>query len=181
MSIEDQPVSNVAWIERERIYANSYNPNRVAPPELKLLKVSILADGWTQPIVVRPSGVSPSSADDEYSYEVVDGYHRWLIAGDASIAALTNGMLPVVIIAPKLEDQMMSTIRHNRARGTHAVLPMAEIVRTLIDERGLSPEDVSELLSMEDEEVERLYDRSGMTVRGADRNGELGKGWVPKV
>jgi len=90
---------------------------------------------------------------------------------------MTDGLVPVVRIAQGEEHRMMSTIRHNRARGQHGVLKMADIVRELIDKHGLSEENVMNLLGMEDEEVERLYDASGMPNReGAD---EMGKGWIP--
>ncbi len=168
--IENQPVSNVQWIERAKLRRNEYNPNRVAPPELKLLKISIVADGWTQPIVVRPV--------DNGEYEVVDGYHRWYISGaDDEVAALTGGLVPCVIVEPGPEDQMMSTIRHNRARGVHAVLRMSDITRSLIDDQGYTFEQVGTLLGMETTETERLYDRGTMASRAEGR--EFGKGWVP--
>ena len=116
-----QPVSSVEWTDPKTLRANFYNPNHVAPPELELLKLSILEDGWTQPIVAREDG------------EIVDGYHRFYLAThDREVAALTKGMVPVVRLTPRSNaDQMMSTIRHNRARGTHGVLKMADIVRRL--------------------------------------------------
>jgi ParB-like chromosome segregation protein Spo0J len=161
-----QPVSHVEWAPRDSFRANAYNPNHVAPAELRLLKLSILHDGWTQPIVARPDG------------EIVDGYHRWLVSRDPEVAALTGGLVPVVrLSAGTLDAQMMSTIRHNRARGTHAVLKMADIVRALIDEHGLPESRVMSLLQMESEEVDRLYDRAGMTVRGA--HADFNKGWTP--
>lgn len=162
-----QPVAHVEWRERATLTANAYNPNHVPPPELRLLKLSILADGWTQPIVARADG------------EIVDGYHRWLVAADPAIAALTGGLVPVVMLRDlSPEQQMMSTIRHNRARGTHSVAPMAEIVRQLIEQHGMAAEDIEAALEMEDEEVERLYDRGGMVKRGAAAT--FGNGWVPR-
>lgn len=162
-----QPVNNVQWLHRSKLRANTWNPNKVAPPELYLLKLSLLCDGWTQPIVARPDG------------EIADGFHRWLVSNDAEVYKLTDGFVPVVYLPH--EDRaslMMSTIRHNRARGTHYVLQIAEDVQILIDEEGLSKEEVGRLLQMESEEVERLYDKGQMTKRGARQ--EFGKGWAPQ-
>ncbi|MFL9999012.1 ParB/RepB/Spo0J family partition protein [Paraburkholderia sediminicola] len=122
-AIESAPVSRVTWIHRDRIQANDYNPNRVAPPELELLIVSILEDGFTQPLVVL---------DEGNGFVLVDGYHRWLVSADRRIAARYGGYVPVAQIDADPVHRMMSTIRHNRARGIHAVLPMADIVRAII-------------------------------------------------
>lgn len=164
---DKQPISGMKWVNPKDLRANSYNPNKVATPEMKLLKTSILEDGWTQPIVARPDG------------EIVDGFHRFTLGStDPDVQALSDGLVPVVI----LEDadaahQIMSTVRHNRARGHHAVLKMADIVRSLKDDSGLSDDEIQARLSMEDEEVERLYDTGGMTKRG--RKEAFSAGWVP--
>lgn len=161
-----QPVSRVEWVKRDQLRANAYNPNHQAPPEFELLKVSLLADGWTQPIVARRDG------------EIVDGFHRWKLSADSEVAALTGGLVPVVYIEDvEPGHQMMSTIRHNRARGNHGALKMADIVRRLRDDQGMTPEAIQTLLGMEDEEFERLYDASGMPSRGGAEG--FGKGWVP--
>lgn len=164
----EQPVSRVEWVDPSTLHANDYNPNKVFPVEMELLKLSILEDGWTQPIVARPDG------------EIVDGFHRWTLGStDDEVRALTGGLVPVVRVAPEKSraDQMMATIRHNRARGKHHVLKMADIVRELVDEQGLSFEEVGRRLGMEHEEVDRLYDRSGMGERGGAA--DFGRGWVP--
>lgn len=161
-----QPLATIEWIDRNELRANDYNPNHVMKPELELLKISILEDGWTQPIVAKKDG------------EIVDGFHRWTVSGDKDISELTGGLVPVVRIDPPKEQQMMATIRHNRARGSHIVVRMAEIVSDLIDKQGLSFEDVSNRLKMEEEEVERLYDRGSMVDRASKE--EFGKGWIPK-
>lgn len=164
--IAAQPVSNVQWLPREQLHANDYNPNVVAPPERKLLRLSILEDGWTQPIVRRP--------DDE----IVDGFHRWETSNDPAVWALTDGLVPTVVLRPADEaHQRMSTIRHNRARGTHHVVKMADIVATLVSS-GLPPTEVALRLGMEQEEVRRLLDRGRMTERGASPDG-MGEAWRP--
>ena len=165
--INKQPVNNVEWVGVDKLHSNDYNPNHVAPPELQLLKTSILADGWTQPIVIRPDG------------EIVDGFHRWTVAlKDEEVNELTDGKVPVVELKRvSRENQVMSTVRHNRARGDHTVLGMSDLVQELVDERGLSFEEVMDKLQMEWEEVDRLYDDSGMINRGSEK--EFNKGWKP--
>lgn len=165
-STDRQPVSQVRWVPRGQLRANSYNPNAVAPPELELLRLSILEDGWTQPIVVL--------ADNT----IIDGFHRWTVSADPKVRALTGGLVPVVVVDVDPVHRMMSTIRHNRARGTHAVLKMAEIVRGMV-EAGLEAGEICRRLGMEDEELERLLDRSGMTVRGTAGVNGFGRAWVP--
>lgn len=162
----NQPLSTIEWVKRDTLRANNYNPNHVMKPELELLKISIMEDGWTQPIVAKKDG------------EIVDGFHRWTVSGDEEIAELTDGLVPVVRIDPPVEQQMMATIRHNRARGSHIVIRMAEIVSDLIDKQKLSVEEVCTRLKMEEEEVQRLYDRGNMVERGSKE--EFNSGWVPK-
>lgn len=161
-----QPVSNVQWLHRTELKANDYNPNSVAPAELELLKLSILEDQWTQPIVALPDKT------------IVDGFHRWTVSADPRIYALTDGFVPVVLLAADPVHRMMSTIRHNRARGTHAVLRMADIVRQMAV-AGLPADEICRRLGMEDEELERLLDRAGMTVRGTRGVSGFGKAWAP--
>ena len=164
--INIQPVNSVQWIARGKLKANEYNPNSVAPPEIELLKTSILADGWTQPIVVLPD------------MTIVDGFHRWTVSADPRIRAMTGGLVPVVVIEADPLHRMASTVRHNRARGTHAVLRMAEIVRSMRD-AGMTPEAICAAMGMEDEELERLLDRAGMPVRGTAGVSGFGRAWVP--
>jgi ParB-like chromosome segregation protein Spo0J len=166
MSTDKQPVSNVHWVTRGKLKSNAWNPNRVAPPELDLLKLSILEDGWTQPIVALPD------------MTIIDGFHRWTVSADQAVRAMTGGLVPVVTVDADPVHRMMSTIRHNRARGTHAVLRMTEIVRSMV-EAGLSAGEICTRLGMEDEELERLLDRSGMTVRGTAGVNGFGRAWVP--
>lgn len=165
--MDSQPVSEIHWVNRISVRANDYNPNAVAPPELRLLKISLLSDGWTQPLVVRIDGDG---------YELVDGYHRWLCAEDDRIARMTGGMVPIVVLpeAP-LEHRMMSTIRHNRARGEHKVQDMSQIV-VFILESGMDDHELSLLLQMEKEEVSRLRDRGNMLKRGS--GDAFSKAWV---
>jgi ParB-like chromosome segregation protein Spo0J len=165
--IEQMPLNVVEWVDPKTLRANNYNPNHVAPTEMELLKLSIMEDGWTQPIVARDDG------------EIVDGFHRYTLGSkDPDVMALTGGLVPVVRLrGADAAHQMMSTIRHNRARGTHKVLRMADIVRSLASEFKLTEAEIMERLGMEDEEVDRLLDAGGMVSRG--RADEFSKGWEP--
>lgn len=163
-----QPLDTVIWRDRNTLKPNAYNPNKVAGPEMRLLKISIMEDGWTQPIVVGPE------------LNIIDGFHRWTTSGDPEVFAMTGGMVPTVMVVPKnAEHRMMSTIRHNRARGTHGVLPMAEIVRAMLDE-GLSQQEIMHRLQMEEEEVVRLALRVGIPKSKIIQDSEFGKSWVPE-
>lgn len=167
--IEDQPVSGVQWVDRDLLSANDWNPNHQAPPEHRLLVTSILENGWTQPIVARLH-------DDGERMEIVDGYHRWLAAGKPKVRELTGGKVPVVLL-PETDDATarMSTIRHNRARGVHGVLPMADIVIDLA-RGGMEAPEIQKRLGMDSEEVERLLDRGDMTRRASKDT--FSKGWT---
>lgn len=163
--INEQPIAQVQWVQRSTLKPNGYNPNRVAPPELRLLKISILEDGWTQPIVINPEN------------EIVDGFHRWTVAGDPEISKITGGLVPVVVTKPRdANQQMMATIRHNRARGTHAVLDMSSIVQKMIED-GLSQQEIMNRLQMEAEEVIRLALRAGIPKTAIIQNTEFSKAW----
>lgn len=161
-----EPVSSVQWVDRKNLHPNDYNPNKVAPPELELLIISILEDGWTQPIVVLPD------------MTIVDGFHRYTVSGDKRLMARYAGFVPIVMVKADPVHRKMSTIRHNRARGVHGVLPMAEIIAGMLKD-GVKPEEIQRRLQMEDEEVIRLADRSGMRVRGAKNAEGFGRSFGP--
>jgi ParB-like chromosome segregation protein Spo0J len=169
---EDQPISNVVWIRRDRLAANDYNPNRVAGPEMKLLRVSILEDGWTQPIVAR------TETNDDGMHEIIDGFHRWTVSGDKDVYKLTDGMVPVVLLPEAVDQahQRMSTVRHNRARGSHYVVSMAEIVEELVG-YGLDESEIGRRLQMEPEEIRRLREHGTVAAR---RSGSgFSRAWEP--
>ncbi|MBN2003086.1 MAG: ParB N-terminal domain-containing protein [Anaerolineae bacterium] len=165
--LAQQPVSNVQWKHRDTLWANDYNPNHVAPPEMALIKTSILEDGWAIPLVIRPDG------------EIVDGFHRWTLSASPEIYVLTDGYVPVVYLKPSANraHQMMSTIRYNRARGQHYVLQMANIVAYLRDVEHLAEVEIQTRLGMEAEEVKRLYQHGNMRERAG--KAAFGQGWVP--
>jgi ParB-like chromosome segregation protein Spo0J len=168
MANKKQPLDNIIWIQREELKPNNYNPNKVAPPELKLLKISILEDGWTQPIVINSD------------HTIVDGFHRWSVSGHPEIYALTDGKVPVVMLAETdKSQQQMATIRHNRARGTHGVLEMSNIVEDMVKE-GLSGEEIMKRLMMEKEEVVRLLFRAGIPKSDVFTDKDFSKSWKPE-
>lgn len=140
------PLDSLQWVDRNRLTANNYNPNRVTEDNLQLLIQSILTNGWTLPIVVRPD------------YTIIDGFHRWTVAGREPLKSLLGGKVPVVIVAHDSEaDDMFGTITHNRARGTHLLEPMKAIVQKLIAE-GKTVQEISKQMGMKLEEVFRLSD-----------------------
>lgn len=149
------PVYNVYRISIDKICANDYNPNEVAPTELKLLEKSILADGYTMPIVCY-------YVEDADCYEIVDGYHRYLVMKNSKeIGEREKYHLPVVIIDKPITERIASMIRHNRARGTHAVDYMVQIVQKLIG-MGLSDSWIMMNLGMDKDELLRLKQISGI-------------------
>jgi ParB-like chromosome segregation protein Spo0J len=164
-----EPVDCVCWVSVESVQANDYNPNSVAPPEMKLLERSISADGYTQPIV--------SWRRDE-TYEVVDGFHRHRVGKESQeVKDRIHGYLPVVVINSSREekgDRMAATIRHNRARGKHRVDAMSEIVIDL-KRRRWSDEKIGKELGMDPDEVLRLTQVSGLAEMFADR--EFSEAW----
>lgn len=142
------PLSTLQWVERDRLTANSYNPNRVSEENLKLLTQSILTNGWTLPIVCRKD------------YTIIDGYHRWTVAGREPLKTMLDNKVPVVIVDHKEHaEDIYGTVTHNRARGVHLLEPMKAIVKELLDS-GKSVEEISKELGMRPEEVFRLSDFS---------------------
>lgn len=140
------PLSSLQWVDRNRLRANSWNPNKVSKQNLELLKQSILTNGWTLPIVVRPD------------YTIIDGFHRWTVSGQEPLLSMLGGEVPVVIVEheDKSED-MYGTVTHNRARGTHLLEPMKKIVKELMDE-GKTVDEIGKQLGMRPEEIFRLSD-----------------------
>lgn len=153
---KNEPVDFVKWVKNSDVYANDYNPNKVAPPEMELLKLSIEADGYTQPIV--------SFATDK-GREVIDGFHRHRVGKEYKpIQDRIHGYLPVVTInddRTDKKDRIASTIRHNRARGKHGIDAMSEIVIELKN-RNWKNERIARELGMDEEEILRLCQITGL-------------------
>lgn len=166
---KNEPVDLVLWVKNESVFANSYNPNSVAPTEMDLLKLSIEADGYTQPIVTMPA---------DGKREVIDGFHRNLVGKTyAPIQERVLGYLPVVTInsdRENLEDRMAATVRHNRARGKHKVESMSDIVLHL-QRKKWSDKKIAKHLGMDDDEVLRLRQITGLAECFKDR--EFSQAW----
>lgn len=164
-----EPVDCVLWVEERTVSANDYNPNSVAPPEMELLKTSILQDGYTQPIV---------GWKVEKGVEVVDGFHRNRVGKECEeVKARVHGYLPVAFINSDRTDKgdrIASTIRHNRARGKHKVEAMSDIVVEL-KRRNWSEEKIGKQLGMDPDEVLRLCQITGLAEMFADA--EFSEAW----
>lgn len=162
------PVDYVEWVKNENVHANDYNPNSVAPPEMKLLERSIEADGYTQPIVTWPNN----------GYEVVDGFHRHRVGKESEIVKkMVMGYLPVVSLAVdrhERNDRMAATIRHNRARGKHSVAAMSDIVVEL-KRRFWTDDKIAKELGMEPDEVLRLQQVKGLAF--AFKDSDFSESW----
>jgi ParB-like chromosome segregation protein Spo0J len=138
------PIKGVQIIQRDKLRPNDYNPNKVLEENLKLLTQSILTNGWTLPIVVRPD------------YTIIDGFHRWMVSGREPLFSLLGGMVPVVVVKHDDPDKdIYGTITHNRARGTHLLEPMENIVKRLLDS-GKTVTEICKQIGMKPEEVYRL-------------------------
>lgn len=162
-----EPVDCVIWVKAEDVQANEYNPNIVASPEMKLLHTSIKLDGYTQPIVTYDL--------KNGKREVVDGFHRNRVGKEfADISKRIHGYLPVTTLEKPLEERIGSTIRHNRARGTHQIRPMSDIVLEL-SKSGMTDEEICGKLGMELDEVIRLKQITGL--KEAFQNHEFSKSW----
>ena len=142
------PLSTLQWVDRDMVKPNDYNPNKVSKQNLELLKQSILTNGWTLPIVVRPD------------FTIIDGFHRWTVTGEEPLKSMLEGKVPVVIVEHKDKaGNIYGTVTHNRARGTHLLEPMKAIVKELMGE-GKSVEEIGKQLGMRPEEIFRLSDFS---------------------
>jgi hypothetical protein len=170
---KNEPVDFVKWVINEDVVANDYNPNKVAPPEMELLEVSIMNDGYTQPIV------SWSNPNKDGKTEVIDGFHRNRVGKESVVVKdRVKGFLPVVDIRKEQSgknDRIASTIRHNRARGKHQVDAMSEIVIELKN-RNWSNKRISKQLGMDEEEVLRLCQVSGLEHLFSDK--DFSRAWV---
>lgn len=143
-----KPLSTLQWIDRSMLHANSWNPNKVSKQNLELLIQSILTNGWTLPIVVRPD------------YTIIDGFHRWTVSGMEPLITKLGGKVPVVIVEhDDQSEDIYGTVTHNRARGTHLLEPMKAIVRQLMNQ-GKTVEEIGKQLGMKPEEIFRLSDFS---------------------
>lgn len=162
--LKGEPVDCVVWVKNDKVIGNEYNPNKVAPPEMVLLGISIEEDGFTQPIVAFP---------ENDIYKVVDGFHRNRVGKEIpAITQKLHGYLPLTLIRPDREgksDRIASTIRHNRARGKHTITGMTDIIVEL-KRRNHSNEWIARELGMDADEILRLSQISGLAEMFADKD-----------
>lgn len=162
------PVYKVLAVPLDRIQANAYNPNAVAPPEMQLLELSIWEDGFTMPVVCY-------QIPGTDKYEIVDGYHRYTVLKTSKrIFEREEGLLPVVVIEKDIENRMASTIRHNRARGSHSIELMSNIVAELTG-AGMSDAWILRHIGMDKDELLRLKQITGLADLFKD--GKFSESW----
>ena len=170
---KNEPVDFVKWVKADKVQANDYNPNSVAPPEMQLLEISIINDGYTQPIVTWPIGDK---------IEVIDGFHRNRVGKESrEVNQRIKVYIPTVIIKKEREgknDRIASTIRHNRARGKHAVSAMSDIVLEL-KKRNWSESRIGKELGMDEDEILRLCQISGLAE--AFENDDFSQAWESAI
>lgn len=183
--IQGQPTSDIYWIHRSQIKSNDYNPNRVAPPEMELLKYSILRIGWVFPILLVDEGVDVEytiedgfkKVNEGQQFTIIDGFHRFTTSADPDVYAMTNGYVPVVFIPNG--DVKQYTVMMNRAKGAHQVVSMSNIVISLLHE-GHTAEQIQKSMGMGKDEVIRLANGAVITKDQALNGLSFSKAWKPK-
>ena len=162
------PISNIQWVDVEKLSANDYNPNVVYTKEIELLKFSILYNGWIQPILVTQDFV------------IIDGFHRASLAkADKEVKALTGGKVPVVIMQLSEPERMMLTIRINRAKGSHIAIKMADVIKKLVHEYGISIETICKEIGANKDEIDLLLMDNVFKKFNLTKESKYSKAWVP--
>lgn len=143
---KDDPINNVEWVDVDKLNANDYNPNVVLNKELKLLELSVLTNGWIQPVLVNKD------------YTIIDGYHRsFLSRQSTALREKYNGKVPCVVMDLTEAERMLLTIRINRAKGSHIAVKMHDIIKSLIDDHDYSVEQICTGIGASKAEVDLLY------------------------
>ena len=165
------PISQVQWVPIDMIEPNDYNPNSVAGKEMKLLYTSIKHDGYTQPIVTIWD-------EDKQKYVIIDGFHRYFTCkNNPDVRESTNNCLPIVVLEKTINERMAATVRHNRARGSHSITGMSNMVFSMLEE-GWDDAHICNHLGMEPEELLRLKHITGFSALFKDA--EYRKAWVTR-
>lgn len=168
MAQQDHPISEVLWVSVDKVQPNDYNPNSVAGQEMKLLHTSIKHDGYTQPIVTIYD-------EEQDKYVIIDGFHRYFTCkNNQDIQDATDGCVPIVVLKKTINERMAATVRHNRARGSHSIDGMSNIVFEMLD-NGWADEDICNHLGMEADELLRLKHITGFSKLFSDV--EYSKAW----
>lgn len=168
MTKRTDPIDNIEWVHVDELQSNAWNPNNVMRSELRLIERSILQQGWIQPILVSPEGY------------IIDGYHRWSMSRDSkALKRAYGGLVPVARLDVSEAEARIITVRINRAKGTHQAFLMSHLVRELIDDFGMPPQDVARELGATSEEVDRLYGENVFVHRDL-ANAPYSRAWVPE-
>lgn len=168
MEIKDMPISSVQWVDVDDLSANDYNPNVVFTKEMELLKLSILKNGWIQPVLVTQDLV------------IIDGFHRSSLAkADKDVRKLTNGKVPVVIMNLTEPERMLLTIRINRAKGSHIAVRMSEVIKRLVNEYGISIKSICEQIGATKDEVDLLLMDSVFKAFDITKESKYSHAWQP--
>ena len=168
MEIKNMPISNVEWVDVEKLSANDYNPNVVFSKEMELLKFSLLRQGWIQPILVTQDFV------------IIDGFHRASLAkADKEVAAMTGAKVPVVVMHLTEPERMLLTIRINRAKGSHIAIKMSDIIKALVNEHGMPVKDICKEIGATKDEIELLMMENVFKKHNVDKESKYSKAWVP--
>lgn len=168
MEIKDMPISNVEWVDVKKLSANDYNPNVVYSKEMELLKLSILKNGWIQPILVTQD------------YVIIDGFHRASLAkADKAVSALTSGKVPCVVMNLSEPERMLLTIRINRAKGSHIAVKMSDIIKSLVNDYGVPIDEICNQIGATKDEIELLLMDSVFKKYDITKESKYSKAWVP--
>ena len=168
MEIQDMPILNVQWIYVDKLEANDYNPNVVYSKEMELLKLSILKNGWIQPILAT------------HNYVIIDGFHRVSIAKvDKKVREMTGGKVPVVLMTLSEPERMLLTIRINRAKGQHVAVKMSDIIKTLVNEYAMPIEEICRQIGATKDEIELLLMDSVFKKYDITKESKYSKAWIP--
>lgn len=170
MKIEEMPISRVEWLPVDKLTANDYNPNVVYTSEMKLLKFSLMRQGWIQPILVTDKGV------------IIDGFHRATLAkADKEVRALTKGRVPCVVMKLTEPERMLLTVRINRAKGSHIALKMADIVHKLVNDMGVPIATICDEIGAKRDEVDLLLRDNVFKKHNLTMDSKFSMAWVPAV
>jgi ParB-like chromosome segregation protein Spo0J len=161
------PIDNIVWVPSRDLKANHYNPNVVMNQELKLLELSIVENGWIQPILINGNNI------------IIDGYHRWMLSMESKdLRNIYAEEVPCAVLDIDDSEAIMMTVRINRAKGSHASLRMSDLVKELIDVHGVDHKDIVQKMGATPTEVELLYDGSLFKEKDL-KNYRYSKAWVP--
>lgn len=162
------PICNITWLPSDDLNGNDYNPNFVMDGELRLLERSILKQGWIQPVLVNPDNI------------IIDGFHRVKLSQQSkALRRKYDGMVPCVVLKISRPKAMLLTVRINRAKGTHAAVRMADLIKELIDEHGFEREEVAAEIGATAKEVDLLYQDSIFHAKGLEKY-RYSNAWIPK-